>query len=275
LVEFASMPVSPVSQDGLPIRMEAGLRRRPAPARGPAELPWLRMAVVSAASVAALAYLAEHDGPEHARSRPPPARPPLALSAPAASWQQVATAPPLFAVDAAPLKGQPALVDVRTSLRGGREDLLVFGSLADVTAPFVRLVVARNPGDAAPPSSLFVDLVRRAAEAGMAVTRSAPGAALATKFGAFEATPIALGTDGPRACIGFRGQHTDMAFRVLGWFCGGAAAPATREALVCVIDGLELTSAAADPALKAMFAQAERRRECRDLRVVETAKRSA
>jgi hypothetical protein len=255
--------------------MEAGLRRRGAPARAPGELPWLRMAVVSAVSVAALAYLAEHDGPEHGRSRPVPARPPPALTAPAALWQPLGNATPLFAVDASLLKGQPALVEVRATRRGGREDILEFGALADVTAPYVRLVVIGSPGDAAPPSSLFVGLVRRAAEAGMAVTRSAPGASLATKFGAFEATPIALGVDVPRACIGFRGQHADVAFRVLGWFCGGAAAPAMREALVCVIDGLELTSAAADPALKAMFAQAERRRECRDLRVVETAKRSA
>ena len=269
------MPVSPVSQDGLPIRMETGLRRRPAPARGPGELPWLRMAVVSAVSVAALAYLADHQEPERVRSRPLPARPPLALTAPAASWQPVPNAPALFALDAPLLKGQAALVEVRVTRRGGREDLLDFGTLADAAAPFVRLVVTRSSGDASPPSSLFVDLVRRAAEAGMAVTRSAPGAPLVTKFGTFEATPIALGTEGPRACIGFRGQHTEVPFRVLGWFCGGAAAPATREALVCVIDGLELTSAAADAALKAMFAQAERRRECRDLRVVETAKRSA
>ena len=49
------MPVFPVSQDGSPTRMEAGLRRRGAPARGPGELPWLRMAVVSAVSVIALA----------------------------------------------------------------------------------------------------------------------------------------------------------------------------------------------------------------------------
>ena len=269
------MPVSPVSQDGLPIRMEAGLPRRAARARRAGELPWLRMAVVSAVSVAALAYLAEQDGPEGVPSRPLPARPPPALSAPAASWQPVPNAPSLFALDAPQLKGQPAVVEVRSTRRGAREDLLEFGRFADATTPFVRLVVTRSPGEAAPPSSLFVDLARRAAEAGMAVTRSAPGAALATKFGAFEATPIALAAEGSRACIGFRGQHADVSFRVLGWFCGSAAAPATREALVCIVDGLGLADGPADPALKVMFAQAERRRECRDLRLVETAKRSA
>ncbi|HYY84732.1 MAG TPA: hypothetical protein VE686_09575, partial [Beijerinckiaceae bacterium] len=69
------------------------------------------MAVVSAVSVAALAYLAEHDGPEHGRSRPVPARPPPALTAPAALWQPLGNATPLFAVDASLLKGQPALVE--------------------------------------------------------------------------------------------------------------------------------------------------------------------
>lgn len=275
VLEFAFMRSLPVAQDGLAIPMPDGPARRAAPVRAPGELPWLRMAVVSAVSVAALAYLAEQEGPEPTRSRALPVRPPVALTAPAASWQPVPNAVPLFVVDAPALKGQAALVEVRSTRRGGREDVLSFGALGDATAPFVRLVVTRNPGDATPPPSLFVELVRRAAEAGMAVTRSAPGAALATKFGPFEATPIALGGEAPRACLGFRGQHADVAFRVLGWFCGSAAAPATREGLACIVDGLALADGAADAALKVMFAQGERGRVCRDLRLVETRKRSA
>jgi hypothetical protein len=252
----------------------ARLPRRATSVRGPGELPWLRMVIVSAVSVAALAYLAEREAPQRPRGRALPERPPVALRAPVPSWQQVPNAAPIFAVDAPALKGQPATLEVRATRRGAREDVLGFGAFADATIPFVRLVVTRSPGDAPPPSSLFVDLVRRAAEAGMAVTRSAPGAALATKFGVFEATPIVLGAEVPRACIGFRGQHADVAFRVLGWFCGSGAAPATREALVCIVDGLSLADSAADPALTVMFAHAERRRECRELRIAETRKRS-
>lgn len=269
------MPLSSVPRYGHTIPVEARLPRRAAPVRGPGDLPWLRMVVVSAVSVAALAYLAAQDGPPRPRGRVLPERPPVALRAPVASWQPVSNAAPLFAVDAPALKSQPATVEIRATRRGAREDVLNSGGLGDATVPFLRLVVTRSPGDAPSPSSLFVDLVRRAAETGMAVTRSAPGAPLATKFGVFEATPIALAADAPRACLGFRGQHADVSFRVLGWFCGSAAAPATHEGLVCIVDGLRLADTGADPALTVMFTQAERRRECRDLRLAETRKRSS
>ena len=50
----------------------------------------------------------------------------------------------------------------------------------------LRLVIYR-PGKEAPPDQpFFVDLARRAAETGRAITRAAQPSAIVTKFGAFE-----------------------------------------------------------------------------------------
>jgi hypothetical protein len=261
---------APSDFDDFAIRLdERALPRRPTvrPARS---LPWLRMGLVSAASIAALSYLAQGNAPQ-APDPPLPARTPAALTAPAAAWHAIPSPAPFYALDAPALAGISSALQARRTARGAREDTLTVGSLADERAPHLRLVLLRTVGgEGSAPASLFVDLVRRAADAGVGVSRSGRAAALKTKLGPLEVAPVELAGEAPRACLGFRGQHADVGLRVAGWYCGPAAAPATPDSLACLVDALSLAPTAADPPLKVIFGQAERRQACGEVRIAQT-----
>jgi len=84
---------------------------------------------------------------------------------------------------------------------------------------------------------------------------------VATKFGDIEAAEVMLADGLERRCLAFRVQHANSRFSGHGWYCGASSvrSPEPREP-ACLIDGLKLQGAAEDQALKALFAEAERRR---------------
>jgi hypothetical protein len=228
-------------------------RRRPAEAR-PAPPPrrtalWLALGF-SAAAVAGLALLGRPDEAGRpgggAAAEHPPARP----QAPPLIWQPLPQALPLYALEA-PAGLGPQAQAARGHAGGGREDTLALGGPA---APLqFRLSVTRGVADGAA-SSFYVDLVRRAAEAGLPVERNASPRLLATKFGTAEAAPATLGG---LACLAVRFRHPDLAFRLHGWLCGSEALKVDESHLACLLDGLVLAGGGEDPAVKVLFTQAE------------------
>lgn len=148
----------------------------------------------------------------------------------------------------------------RHATGGGRDDVLRFG---DFATPALHLhLSAYRPGrEAAPPSTFFVDLVRRAGEAGLAVARSEVAAPLATKFGPVETADARLANHaGDRLCLAFRMIAPDTGLRLSGWACGTPAKPLDRPRLACLIERFDLLAGAGDKALAAAFARAEQRR---------------
>src|SRR6185436_6502652 len=71
------------------------------------------------------------------------------------------------------------------------EDKLVYG-VFEADEPYLRLAVFRGPDEAGAPRSFFIDLARRAGEAGLGVIRTARPATMATKLGTLEAAEIVL-----------------------------------------------------------------------------------
>ena len=172
---------------------------------------------------------------------------PVALPA---SWQPLVQALPLYMLEAPGWEGQQDQ-SARRHSGGGREDTLTLGGPGSPLQ--FRLTVTRGVSEGVR-SSFYVDLVRRAAEAGLAVDRSAPPALLATKFGTAEAAPATIGG---LACLAVRFRHPDLAFRLHGWLCGSQTVAPDGDHLACLLDGLVLAGGSEDAAMKVLFTQAD------------------
>lgn len=214
-------------------------------------LPWLRMVLLSGLSVAALVHLAQ-DGSRRERPGGPGPVPSAILVAPAPLWRPLPATPALYGIEG---RAEPIGIEAREHMSGGREDTLTFGSFGDVGYGRISLV----QGFTEPARSFFVDIVRRAAEAGLSVTRDAQSRPVPTKFGLMEAAAITLAGAAEQTCLAFRFADPEASFAFQGWLCGSAAQAVDEGQLACLADRIVL-GATDNPSVKAIFAKAERQR---------------
>jgi hypothetical protein len=252
-------PTAAQPQDVFAIRVEP--RQAPSDLRRRRRRPvWLvRIGLGSGAVMAVVAYVA-HQGEvkQDAAVRHRPQR--FAASAPPPVWQPIGNPTPIYALDAPALRTLSFDLEARRHASGAREDALTYGTLDNVAEAHARLVVQDGNG-VRKRHSFFVDVARGAADAGLAVMRSAQPVALPSKFGTAESAEVVLSGASDRDCHALRLAHADAEFHVLGWLCGAQGRPVTQRELTCLLDRLSLTPAAADDAeLKALFAQAETQR---------------
>lgn len=157
------------------------------------------------------------------------AEPLLTLTAAASDFDALASAP-----QAEPSRWDPT--------RGQREDSVSQGTFDAIEAPWL-LVTATDPGAARaePAPSLFVTLVRRAADGrGLSVTRTGERGVVATRYGSFETVETVLSGDGARTCTGFRSLDLNM-LRLDGWLCGILGQAPERRAVACAIERIALS----------------------------------
>jgi hypothetical protein len=154
----------------------------------------------------------------------------------------------------------------RHRLGGGRQDFLAFGNPAG-PGPYLRLDLYRPGQEEVADATFFVELARRAAEAGLSIVRSAPPEALTTRFGVFELADMSLATGKAETgtpCLGFRNAAANAELRMAGFFCPNPNSSEkrldARMTLGCLIDRLDLNIAGEDRALAAFFAASEMRR---------------
>jgi hypothetical protein len=218
---------------------------------------WIRAGLGCAAAITAMVLLAREGLRED--TAPPAIRPvkPAVLVAPSPVWQGIANPKPHYAIDLPELKALPQAHEARRHANGGREDKLVHG-VFESDRPYLRLALFRGPPEADRPASFFLDLARRAGEAGLAVVRSGRTAAVETKLGLLETTEVVLADAFERTCLALRLRHSEIGLSAYGWHCAGEALE--RSEPVCLIDRLAVLPAAEDQPLKVLFAQAERRR---------------
>jgi hypothetical protein len=224
---------------------------RPLPRRRK-PVPWLRMATLSSLAIAALTYLAQRDERQDEADDAKAVTPPV-LIAPAPLWKPISASPALYALDKSL---GPVAAEARQHTSGGREDTLTLGSFGE--ARYGRIALAQ--GFSEPARSFFVDLARRAAEAGLSVGRSTQSRMVTTKFGQVETAAVTLIAATEQTCQAFRFASVENAFGFHGWLCGEAAQQADeRQQLACFIDRIALVSGDY-PVLKAFFTRAERNR---------------
>ncbi|MGO4706594.1 hypothetical protein AB4072_12565 [Microvirga sp. 2MCAF38] len=221
-------------------------------ARPRREWPWLRMLILSSVIVAGLVHLAQQDDKVTPDEPQGPREIPVAtLTAPAPAWTAIDRPNALFTIE----KSTPSIFEARRHSSGGRADTLTFGNPGE--PGFARLTFTVNLQEAR--RTLYVDLVRRAAEASLSVVRNAQSEIIATKFGPIETASITLADRREQSCRAFRLNDDENGFSFLGWRCGSDMQPPDDAQLACFIDAITLTDAS-DATLKSVFAQAERRR---------------
>jgi hypothetical protein len=171
-------------------------------------------------------------------------------------WEPLVGSRALFAADLLDDVSLERSHSARSHREGGREDGLSIGSAEAAT--FARIAIAR--GRVGPePANFYVDAVRRAAAAGASVMRLGQSLAVPTKLGTLEAAPIVVSAGSERACLAFRFSHGDIDLRLHGFLCRSRERATTEQELACFIDGITYFGTE-DPALKLVFAQADKRR---------------
>lgn len=188
-------------------------------------------------------------------------RPASAAAVAAPAWVDIVRPIHIFDLTAPELAKSPLhYVARRAEVGGGRQDILSFGTQAN--SPYLRLLLYRVGSESAPAPPLYVDLVRNAADADLAIVRSRPPEQLATRFGPFEVADITLATKTGQTspCLGFRGLPLAGKFRILGFACGGMQL-LSRPALACLIERLDLDEAGDDHDLASFFAGSELKRD--------------
>jgi hypothetical protein len=236
-------------EDDAPVRLAPAGRVR---AR---RLPWLRMSLMSGVAVFGLVILAQ----EQQAVDPEPETgfvPQAVLVAPPPAWQTIPQPSALYALVGTE-GALPHALAARRHSTGGREDRLQFGSPGEPGYGLVSLVRGIREGQA---GSFYVDMVRRAAEAGLSVARSGQAARLDTKFGPVETAPLVLAGAAEQACLAFRFSDGELAFGFAGWLCGSEGRGVQADQLACFLDRLALAKGGDDPALRILFAQADERR---------------
>jgi hypothetical protein len=224
-------------------------RERPSRHARKRRLPWFRMMLMSSLIVATLAYFAPRKGVDEK----PVSRqgvPVSVLVAPVPMWNPLPQAPVLYGFEKNTL---PVTIEARQHTNGAREDTLVLGRFGEARHARITLL----QGSTEPARSFFIDIVRRAAQAGLAVSRNAQSRMVATKFGPLETALITLTGPREQECQAFRFPQNEAGFGFEGWLCG--AAPVDEAQLACFVDGLSL-SGAGSPSVKAVFARAESNR---------------
>jgi hypothetical protein len=218
-------------------------------------VPWLRAMLLSGVAIAGLTHLAHRQAGDEPPQ--PGIVPQTVLIAPPPAWQPIAAPSPVYALDAPEAEPRPVW-DARRHAGGGREDTLTIGSFGDPGHARLRLSrsVAGPVG-----GSFYVDLVRRAAEAGLSVARSGQSRPLPTKFGPVEAADVVLSEAREQTCIAFRYAHPDVDFGFRGWLCGAGDKPVGETQLRCFVDRLSLAPATDDPVLRVLFARSEGQRD--------------
>lgn len=192
-----------------------------------------------------------------------PGRPPVASSesapAPAPAWIELTDAAPRYLLRPdnvfAP---EPGYYSVRRHVAGGgRLDQLAFGSPGG-EGGVLRLSIYRPLDEPHGGASFWLEMARRAGEAGLALERAPPvPEALATRFGAFEyGDLVARSGETSLSCGGFRLVASRPDLTISGLACPSGQpldASAMRRAVTCALEGVSLAPGEEDMALKAFF----------------------
>ena len=171
------------------------------------------------------------------------------------AWVEIPKPFRLFALNAPQWGRDLAYTAERHRDGGGRRDRLTFGKFGE--SAWLQVTLYRRGFENGDPAPLFVDLARRAAPAGLVVTRMGQPKPLQTRLGSVEVADLGLaGATGPSGqttpCLGFRSAEGTV-LEIGGFACGTRGNPIDRARLACALDRVDLVSAGDDAELRAFF----------------------
>jgi len=177
---------------------------------------------------------------------------------PNAEWIDVERPFPAFALTIPEAADVPSSYAIRRHVGGGRKDILTLGA-PDGAAPFLQVEIYRPGGEPTRFGDIKAGMMTRAAALAPADVTVEPYA-VDSKFGPLSVALFATGNGTPHACVAFERAYDAPRLQIFGWFCQGGAQFVAHSTLACALDRFSLLSAGSEPAVIALFAQAELRR---------------
>ena len=139
-------------------------------------------------------------------------------------------------------KAPPEYLAEAQASTGNLRDTLILGD----DRRFIRLTIQRQNAAAAitqasiKPADFYVEMVRRSADAGLAINRAGQPQIIESRFGKLEIADLNLtGPQGALTCAGVRMAEHAPQFAISGMMCG-MTLPLNLEKIACLTDRLEL-----------------------------------
>ena len=182
--------------------------------------------------------------------------------APRPRWVDIAKPYPFYTIDAVEFsKAQKSYAAQRLDVGAGRRDMITLGNFGGA-APWLHLTIRRFGSTVGDQTDFFVDITRRAAEAGIAVSHSALPGQIATRFGPLDYASVRLERGEVAAqCQAFRFADLGPDLAITGLYCAANGHEPTPGGTVCLLDRLNLAASGDDAALRKVFVAAELKRE--------------
>jgi hypothetical protein len=216
-----------------PIR---GVRRASARAPVYRRLPWIRLTLASVALVTLVTiYAPERRMIEEEVIGSLLGAPPELLTPPS-PWRDLATSDLAFALRDETLARLPMTHLAQMHEDGALRNVVEFGRFAS-GRPNLLVVIERPGATGLAQRSFYVELVLRAAQAGLSVARVNAEEPLLTRAGTIEIAPVRLESRSARACLAFRAIDADGGMARFGWLCDDEP---SRADLACALDALVL-----------------------------------
>lgn len=168
-----------------------------------------------------------------------------------AGWSTVERPYAAFALNIPEAAGEPTAYEIRRHAKGGRKDILAVGNIASAT-PYLRLEIYRPGNEPYRFGDAASEIIARTELAPVQIV-TAPEP-VDTKFGAMQVAKFA--TVEGQHCVGFARAYDDPKLQIVGWFCQRGDYVQSAN-LSCALDRFNLLSAASEPKVTALFAQAE------------------
>ena len=175
------------------------------------------------------------------------------------AWQAVERPIPAFAAPSPDLAEKTAAYEILRHAEGGRKDVMKWSD-AGVAMPWAEIEIYRASTELVGFAPATLEIGARTAL--WNVRKLQADGVIDSKFGPVSLVAFSTEAAGKALnCTGFARSFDDPALQISGWTCGGAAQPAGRQSVACLLNRLTLLAAGSDPKLAELFARSELKRQ--------------
>ncbi len=175
------------------------------------------------------------------------------------AWQGVERPIPAFAAPSPDLAEKTATYEILRHAEGGRKDVMKWSD-AGVAMPWAEIEIYRASAESVGFAPATFEIGARTAL--WNVRKLQADGVIDSKFGPVSLVAFSTEAAGKTLnCTGFARSFDDPALQISGWTCGGAAQPAGRQSVACLLNRLTLLAAGSDPKLAELFARSELKRQ--------------
>jgi hypothetical protein len=175
------------------------------------------------------------------------------------AWRPIERPIPAFAASSSDLAEKTAAYEILRHAEGGRKDVMKWSD-AGVAMPWAEIEIYRPGAESIGFAPATLEIGARTALWNVRDVQA--DGVIDSKFGPVSLVAFSAPAVGKVLhCTGFARSFDDPGLQISGWTCGGAAQPAGRQAVACLLNRLTLLAAGSDPKLAELFARSELKRQ--------------